>query len=69
MAKLHAADRARLPKSSFGEPGKRKYPMPDWKHAANAKSRASAQYNRGAMSKSEYSKIVAKADRKMARGK
>jgi hypothetical protein len=29
MGKLKSAQRNKLPKSEFGEPGKRKYPMPD----------------------------------------
>ena len=32
-----ALTREKLKKSQFGLPGKRKYPMPDKKHAANAK--------------------------------
>ena len=35
-----ALKRSKLKKSQFGLPGKRKYPMPDKKHAANAKGRA-----------------------------
>ena len=37
--------------------------MPKQSHAANAKSRASAQVNKGAMSKSTQAKIDAKANR------
>jgi len=62
MAKLTSKQRKNLPKSSFGEPGKRKYPMPDRSHAANAKARATQQYNKGRLSKSERDKIVAKAN-------
>ena len=40
MATLSAKRRGSLPKSSFGMPGSRKYPMPDKSHAANAKARA-----------------------------
>lgn len=43
MAKLTAKQRKALPSSAFAEPGKRKYPMQDRAHAANAKSRV-AQY-------------------------
>lgn len=63
MAKLKAAARKAMPKSEFGLPGSRKYPMPNKSHAANAKARASAQVNKGAMSKSTEAKIDAKANR------
>ncbi|MDE2255922.1 MAG: hypothetical protein KGL42_16865, partial [Betaproteobacteria bacterium] len=46
-----------------GEPGKRAYPMPDKSHAANAKARASQQYNAGNLSSGEKAKIDAKANR------
>lgn len=69
MADLTAAKRKKLPKSDFGEPGDRKYPMPDWEHAANAKSRAKQQLDRGKISQSEYERIVAKANKVMAREK
>ena len=62
MAKLKAAARKELPKSEFGEPGSRKYPMPDRSHAANAKARASQAVNAGRMSKSTEEKIDAKAN-------
>jgi len=67
MTVLSAAKRNKLPKSEFGEPGEDKYPMPDWRHAANAKSRAQAQYNKGKMSKSTRDKIFAKANAILAR--
>ena len=63
MAKLRTAKRNALPKSSFGEPGKRAYPMPDKSHAANAKARASQAVNAGRMGKSTEAKIDAKANR------
>lgn len=63
MAKLTAAKRKAIPSSEFGEPGSRKYPMPDKSHAANAKARASQAVNAGRMSESEEKKIDAKADR------
>ena len=67
MAELSAARRNNLPKSDFGEPSERKYPMPDWQHAANAKSRAKQQLNRGRITRDEYDRIVAKANRVMGR--
>ena len=67
MAKLSTKARKRLPASDFGEPGSRKYPMPDRSHAANAKSRASQAVKAGRMSRSNEAKIDAKADRKLGR--
>lgn len=63
MAKLSTAARKALPKSSFGLPGRRAYPMPDASHAGNAKARASQAVNAGRMSKSTEKKIDAKANR------
>ncbi len=65
MAKLTSKQRAKLPKSDFGMPGDRKYPMPDRSHAANAKARAQQQFDKGNLSKSELSKIDAKANKKL----
>lgn len=61
--------RKKLKKSQFGLPGKRKYPMPDKKHAANAKGRAKQQRKKGKLSRAAYDKIVAKANRVLRRGK
>lgn len=63
MATLKAAKRNKLAASEFGEPGKRKYPMPDKAHAANAKSRATQMVKRGKLSEGEKEKIDAKANR------
>lgn len=65
MAVLHAAARNKLKKSTFGLPGQRKYPMPDREHAANAKSRAKQMLESGRLSQGSYSKIIAKANRKL----
>ena len=65
MAKLKAATRNKLPDSSFGMPGERKYPMPDKSHAANAKARATQAVKAGRMSPSTAAKIKAKANRKL----
>ena len=67
MAKLKASRRKKLPKSSFGQPGKRKYPMHDKAHAANAKGRATQQFKKGKISKSTREKIHAKANRKLGK--
>ncbi len=65
MAKLSTKSRNKLPKSDFGMPGERKFPMPDKSHAANAKARAQQQYDKGNISKSTLSKIDAKANKKL----
>lgn len=63
MAKLHKGVRDLLPKTEFGLPGSRKYPMPDRSHAANAKARATQMVNKGKLSSSSAAKIRAKANR------
>ena len=63
MAELTEAKRDKEPKSDFGLPEERKYPMPDKSHAANAKARASQQLDDGNLTKSEKAKIDRKADR------
>ena len=68
MAKLSAAQRKKLPKSSFAGPG-RSYPVPDKSHAANAKARASQAVKAGRMSKGEEASIDAKANRVLGKGK
>lgn len=67
MAKLSTGERKSLPKSDFGIPGKRAYPMPDASHARNAKARASEMEHKGRISKSTEAKIDAKADRKLGK--
>lgn len=69
MARLTAKARKALPRSSFGLPGSRGYPMPDRSHAANAKARASQAVKAGRMSKSTESKIDAKANRVLGKKK
>lgn len=67
MAKLTTEKRKHLAASDFGIPSKRAYPMPDRSHAANAKARASQQYDAGHLSASEKAKIDAKANRKLGK--
>lgn len=62
MAKLDTAERKAIPSREFGLPGKRKYPMPDKSHAANAKARATQEVKRGKLSAASAAKIRAKAD-------
>ena len=63
MAKMDEADRDKTPKSEFGLPEKRKYPMPDASHARNAKARASQQEHAGNLSAADKAKIDRKADK------
>lgn len=69
MSKITAKKRKSLPKSAFGLPGKRSYPMDTKKRAANAKGRAKQQLSKGNLSKSSYNKIVRKANRKLGKRK
>ena len=62
MAELTAKKRAGLRGATFGMPGQRKYPMPDKSHAANAKARATQQFNKGNLSGSARAQINAKAN-------
>jgi len=63
MGLLSTAARKRLPKSSFGMPGQRKYPMPDASHARNALARVSQAQNAGKISAGAAAKVRAKARR------
>jgi hypothetical protein len=63
MAELTTRKRKAEPKSDFGLPGQRKYPMPDESHARNAKARASQQEDKGNLSAADKQKIDRKADR------
>ena len=63
MSKISTKARKEMPKSEFGMPGKRAYPMPDKAHAANAKARATQQVKAGNLSPSAKAKIDAKANK------
>ena len=63
MAKLNTARKNSEPKSDFGLPEQRKYPMPDKAHARNAKARASQAIHGGRITAAEKKKIDQKADR------
>src|SRR5689334_8548650 len=67
MAVLTSKRRNKLPKKVFGLPGEMKYPMPDKAHAANAKARAKQMLNAGKLSASAYARIVAMANRMLAK--
>ena len=68
MAKLTTKARNNLPKADFAGPGK-SFPIPDKSHAANAKARATQAVKAGRMSPAEKSKIDAKANNVLKRGK
>lgn len=59
---ITAAKRKGLPKSEFGLPGERKYPVDTPGRAANAKARAAQMVDKGKLSESSKAKIDAKAD-------
>ena len=63
MAELSTKKRNAEPKSEFGLPDERKYPMPDKSHARNAKARASQQVKKGNLTAAEKKKIDRKADK------
>ena len=64
MTELTTKARNRLPDSAFAGPG-RSYPVNDASHARNALARASQQRNAGKLSDAIYSRIVAKARKKL----
>lgn len=68
MAKLSAAKRKSLPKSSFAGPN-RSYPVPDKSHAANAKARAAQAVKAGRMSKETQRRINARANKVLGKSK
>lgn len=69
MGVLTTKQRKTIPKKEFGLPGEKKYPMPDRSHAANAKARATQMEKAGKLSPSSKSKIDAKANKILKKGK
>lgn len=65
MSKLTSKQRNKLPKSDFGLPSERKYPVDTKARAANAKARAQQQYDRGELTKSQLKRIDAMANNKL----
>jgi hypothetical protein len=73
VADLSPKKREKLPAKDFGLPERAKtpkakketgnYPMPDPKHAKNAKARAAQQQKAGNLSKSDAERVERKADR------
>jgi hypothetical protein len=69
LSELKAKQKNKMAASTFGLPEKRKYPMPDRAHAANAKARAAQQKKKGNLSASEKARIDAKANRILGKSK
>jgi hypothetical protein len=73
MAELTAKQREKIPTKEFGLPEKARtkdakkesgnYPMPDKRHARNAKARAAQEQDVGNLSKKDRERIDRKADR------
>lgn len=68
MTKLTTKARNALPNKVFAGPD-RSYPVEDRAHAANAKARASQQYNKGHISLKMLHDIDAKADKVLSHKK
>lgn len=69
MAKLNSKRRSKLPKSDFGMPGEKKYPVDTKARAANAKARATQMEAKGKLSASSKSKIDTKANKVLDKSK
>lgn len=69
MTELNSSKRKKIPKSKFGLPKERKYPMPDRSHAGNAKARASQMVKEGKLSESSKEKIDVKANKILGKNK
>jgi len=67
MSALTIGRRNSLPTSKFALPASQKYPMPDRRHAANAKARASQQVKKGKLSTTAQKCIDAKANKILER--
>jgi len=63
MAELTTKKRNKLPKTKFALPGERKYPIDTPERAANAKARATQEYNAGRISKRTMEMIHSRADK------
>ena len=66
-AKLTASLRKSLPKSKFGLPGSKSYPVDTPGRAANAKARATQMVKRGKLSKSAAAQVKARANKALKR--
>ena len=62
LSKLTTKSRNELKDDQFALPGRR-YPIPDKRHAQDAKARAKQMLDKGYLSKSEYDMVVERADK------
>lgn len=69
MAVLNAAKRKKMPKSAFGIPGKRAFPMNDATHQRLAIGGATRAEHAGNISAATADRIKAEARAKLKRGK
>jgi hypothetical protein len=67
--KITTKQRDALPASKFALPEQRKYPVNDRAHAANAKARATQQFDKGNLSMSAKQQVVRAANRTLSRGR
>jgi hypothetical protein len=68
VTKMTAKKRDKLPATSFGLPGQRKYPVNDRKHAILAKAYATKEVERGNLTPAQQAQIDAKANKKLKQG-
>lgn len=68
MSTLTTKSRKSMSKKDFALPGGR-YPVEDKTHAANAKARATQQYNAGKLSEADRNEVDSKANAVLSRKK
>ncbi len=61
--KLSTKARSQEPSEDFALPEKHKFPIPDARHAANAKARATQGVAKGTLSAADAKRVRSKADR------
>jgi hypothetical protein len=61
--KLSTKTKDSLPNKEFALPDQHKFPIPDARHAANAKARATQGVKNGTLSKTDAAKVRSKANR------
>ena len=61
--KLSTAAKNKEPSKDFALPEQRKFPIPDARHAANAKARATQGVEKGTLSSSDAKRVRSKADK------
>ncbi len=61
--KLSTQSRNKEPSKDFALPEQRKFPIPDARHAANAKARATQGVAKGTLSQADAKRVRSKADK------